>query len=219
LLILLPYSFTLIIKPPAQPITPATKTTEVLFKKGNDFIEEEISGVNLKYYYDSFFQINPSAFESIIKYLKENIRDNKVLVDLYSGVGTIGFCLHKKFKEIHMVEFDKKASDISLENAKLNNIKNVQSYGGETEKQDLMQFLTSNDTLVVDPPRSGMHPKAIKQIIDIVPKNFIYISCNPFTQLRDMKEFSQKYRIMNWRLFDLYPQTPLLESVLILIKK
>jgi 23S rRNA (uracil1939-C5)-methyltransferase len=203
----------------SDPLSPATKTTEVLFKKNKDSIIENISDIDLKYYYDSFFQINPKAFEKIIKYLKDNIKDNKVLVDLYSGVGTIGLCLSEKFEEIHLVEFDEKASEISLENAKLNDIKNVKVYGGEAEKQDLIQFLSSSDTLIVDPPRSGMHPKAIKQIIDIAPENFVYVSCNPFTQLRDMQEFSQKYKILNWRLFDLYPQTPHLESVLILEKK
>ena len=203
----------------SDPLSPVTKTTETLFKEGGNSIIENISGIDLKYYYNSFFQINPKAFEKIIEYLKENIESNKVLVDLYSGVGTIGLCLNEKFEEIHFVEFDKKASEISLENAKLNNIENVQTYGGEAEKQDLIQFLSSSDTLIVDPPRSGMHPKAIKQILEIGPENFIYVSCNPHTQLRDMLDLSQKYRIINWRLFDLYPQTPHLESVLILVKK
>ena len=203
----------------SDPLSPVTKTTEILYREGSDTIIENISGVDLKYYYDSFFQINPSAFEKIINYLDENIGKNKVLVDLYSGVGTIGLSLSKKFQEIHLVEFDKKASEISLENAKFNKIANVQAYGGETEKQDLIQFLSSSDTLIIDPPRSGMHPKAIKQIIDIAPENFIYVSCNPFTQLRDMQKIISKYKIVNWRLFDLYPQTPHLESVLILAKK
>ncbi len=203
----------------SDPLSPTTKTTEILLKEGGDTIVENISGINLRYYYDSFFQINPKAFEDIIDYLSENIQENKVLVDLYSGVGTIGLCLNKKFSEIHLVEFDKKASEISLENAIFSNIKNVQVYGGEAEKQELANYLSENDTLIVDPPRSGMHPKAIKQILEIAPENFIYISCNPFTQLRDMLEFSEKYRIVKWQLFDLYPQTPHLESVLILSKK
>jgi len=203
----------------SDPLSPSTKTTEVLYKRGDDWIEEEISGIRLRYFYDSFFQINPPAFEKIIDYLGENISPNKVLVDLYSGVGTIGLSLNKKFSEIHLVEFDKKASEISLENAKLNNIKNVQAYGGETEKQELANYLSKNDPLIVDPPRSGMHPKAIKQILEIAPENFIYISCNPFTQLSDMQELSEKYRIVKWQLFDLYPQTPHLESVLILHRK
>ena len=203
----------------SDPLSPATKTTEVLLKEGDDYISENISGIDLKYYYDSFFQINPRAFEAIIEYLKKNIKKNKVLVDLYSGVGTIGLCLHENFKEIHSVEFDKKASELSLENAKYNNIENVKAYGGEAEKQELSNYLCENDTLIVDPPRSGMHAKAIKQILEIGPKNFIYVSCNPFTQLRDMEELSKKYEIQKWCLFDMYPQTPHLESVLILAKK
>jgi len=203
----------------SDPLSPATKTTEILHKWGSDIITENISGKTLKYYYDSFFQINPKSFEGIVEYLRKNIKENKVLVDLYSGVGTIGICLSEKFEKIHLVEFDKKASEISVKNAELNKVKNIKAYGGEAEKQDLIAFLKKDDTLIVDPPRSGMHPKAIKQIVKIAPKNFIYVSCNPFTQLRDMQEFSSIYKIKSWRLFDMYPQTPHLESVLILAKK
>ena len=200
----------------SDPLSPTTKTTELLLKNGKDTVVENISGVDLEYYYDSFFQVNPPAFEKIIEYLSENVEKNKVLVDLYSGVGTIGLALNKKFSYIHMIEFDQKASQISLKNAKRNNIENIKAYGGEAEKQELSQYLGEADTLVVDPPRSGMHPRAIKQILEISPKNFIYVSCNPYTQVRDMETIKEKYKIIKWRLFDFYPQTPHLESVLVL---
>ncbi|PLX21002.1 23S rRNA (uracil(1939)-C(5))-methyltransferase RlmD [Candidatus Parcubacteria bacterium] len=200
----------------SDPQSPATVCTEILHKKGEDSILENIDNKILKYYYDSFFQINPQAFEEIVTYLKKNLKSNKTLVDLYSGVGTIGICLADLFTDIHSVEFDKKASEITNENAIKNNISNLKTYGGETEKQDLTSYLSKGDTLIVDPPRSGMHPKAVKQIMNIGPETFVYVSCNPYTQLRDMKEFSKIYKIKKWRLFDMYPQTPHLESVLML---
>lgn len=203
----------------SDPLSPFIKTTEILFSKGNDFISERIAGINLKYYYDSFFQINPSDFEAIIDFLKINIKKNKILLDLYSGVGTIGLSLAKSFEKIYLVEFDERASRLSLENASLNKIFNVKVYGGEAEKQELNRFLAPEDTLIVDPPRSGMHPKAIKKILDILPFSFIYVSCNPFTQVKDIEGFLEKYNILSWRLFDLYPQTPHLESVIIFEKK
>lgn len=203
----------------SDPLSPFIKTTKVLFSTGKNTLCEKIKDVDLEYYYDSFFQINPRAFEKIIDYLKEKTNKNKTLVDLYSGVGTIGLALANNFENIHMVEFDKKASKVSLSNARNNNIKNIKIYSGETEKQELRNFLNPEDTLVVDPPRSGMHPKAILQILEISPKYFNYISCNPYTQLNDMLEILNKYTVIDWRLFDIYPQTPHLESVFILERK
>lgn len=203
----------------SDPLSPATKTTEVLYKIGCDSIKEKVGGAELAYYYDSFFQINLPAFEAVIDYLKENIGSGGTLVDLYSGVGTIGFVLALAFEKVISVEFDARAVEIAKQNADLNKLDNVELFSGPTEKQDLDEILAQADFLIVDPPRSGMHPRVIKKILEYAPKNFIYVSCNPATQAIDFDSLSGKYEVQAWRLFDFYPQTPHVESILVLKRK
>ncbi|MFH0891706.1 MAG: methyltransferase [Candidatus Falkowbacteria bacterium] len=203
----------------SDPRTPATVTTKVLHEEGRDYLTEEISGLKLKYYYDSFFQTNPPAFSGLLSYLKDNIRPGGTLIDLYSGVGTIGFSLARDFERVISVEFDLRAAEAARFNLSVNKIANAAVIGGAAEKQDLSVILSKADTVIVDPPRTGLHPKVIKAILEKAPENFIYISCNPLTQARDFALFKKKYRARHWRLFDLYPQTPHMESVIIMEKR
>lgn len=203
----------------SDPKSPAILTTEVLFKEGRNYLEEEILGYRFKYYYDSFFQISPPDFSSLMEYVKINIKKGGILVDLYSGVGTIGLILADKFKKVISIEFDARAVGAAKENVKNNNLSNVELFDGAVEKQMLDEVLKNANTLIVDPPRSGLHPKVIKKILSIAPKNFIYISCNPHTQAKDFAKLKEKYKASAWQLFDMYPQTPHVESVLVLERK
>src|SRR3989339_504802 len=200
----------------SDPRTPATVTTKVLHEEGRDYLIEEISGLRLKYYFDSFFQTNPPAFSGPLDYLKDNIRPGGTLIDLYSGVGTIGLSLARNFERVISLEFDLRASEAARFNLSMNKIANAEVIGGAAEKQDLPVILSKADTVIVDPPRTGLHPKVTKAILAKAPENFIYISCNPLTQARDFAFLKKKYRVRRWRLFDLYPQTPHMESVLIM---
>jgi 23S rRNA (uracil1939-C5)-methyltransferase len=200
----------------SDPLSPATVITKILHKQDRDYLTEEVSKVKLNYYYDSFFQINPKAFDNLIKFMKENIKSGETLIDLYSGVGTIGLCLANKFEKVVSIESNESAVEIAKENAVKNSINNIDFLGGASEKQDLDEILSSADYLVVDPPRCGMHPRVIKKILKHLPENFVYVSCNPSTQERDLELLKEKYKPVAWKLFDFYPQTPHVESVIIL---
>ncbi|MCK5416827.1 class I SAM-dependent RNA methyltransferase, partial [Candidatus Parcubacteria bacterium] len=145
----------------SNPLSPATVITKLLHKQGKDYLIEKISGVKLKYFHNSFFQISPPDFSVLIDYIKTHIKKGKLLVDLYSGVGTIGFMFTSIFEKIISVEFDIKAVEAAKENMRSNNLKNVELFDGATEKQELDNILKNADTLIVDPPRSGLHPKVI----------------------------------------------------------
>lgn len=203
----------------SDPRNPATAITRVLYKEGRDHLIEDISGLKLKFYFDSFFQTNPPAFVDLLCYIKNNIVPGGALFDLYSGVGTIGFSLAKDFERLTSLEFDARAAEAARFNLDTNKIAKATVVSGAAEKADLSALLSGTGTLIVDPPRAGLHPKVIKAIIKAAPEQFIYVSCNPQTQARDFALLKEKYRARQWRLFDFYPQTPHSESVIIMERK
>ncbi len=203
----------------SDPLSPAAKTTRILHAQGDDCLVEEIGGLSLKYFYDSFFQINPPTFEKIVTFLRKNIQPGHTLVDFYSGVGTIGFALAKHFQTVYSLESVEASLTAARENVERNALNNVAVIAGEAEKPELRQMVGLANTLICDPPRSGLHPKILKAILEYVPAQFAYVSCNPITQAADYAALKEKYNVSAWHLFDLYPQTPHVESVLILERK
>jgi 23S rRNA (uracil1939-C5)-methyltransferase len=205
----------------SDPRSPSAVITEELLVEGDDFLSEQIDGQKLFYCYQDFFQINPPAFSDVIKELKKVLTAGEVLIDLYSGVGTIGFCLSDKFKKIYSAEIAG-SSRVAAE-------KNINSLG----LKDKVEFLSipadnfsftdlklNNDaTVIVDPPRSGLEGKILKNILEFSPKILVYLSCNPATQARDWLALKDNYRIISHKLFDFYPQTPHVESLMVLERK
>ena len=199
--------------------SPTTVNTRPLLETGEHSLVEQVRDLKLEYNFASFFQINPPSFMHVLRHVLRHVPQTKRLVDLYAGVGTFGLSLVGMFDEVVLAESDPLATRSAKENIKNNNIKNAQVYTGESEKLVLKEFINRKDTLLVDPPRSGLHPKALKQILEIRPKFFIYVSCNPLTQARDFKIIRKYYKVEHWKLFDLYPQTPHCESVIIVKRK
>lgn len=202
----------------SDPQSPITIETETILDEGENILIEQILDTKLAYTFSNFFQVNPSAFEKLIEFTKKHIKSGDKLVDLYSGVGTIGILLGNVSKELVFVEKDETAKKLTEQNLVENKISGAQILSGASEKQDLPEILKNTDVLTIDPPRAGMHPKVLKRIIEAAPKQIIYISCNPSTQARDIKILQEHYKITAGGLFDLYPQTPHVESVVILEK-
>jgi 23S rRNA (uracil1939-C5)-methyltransferase len=192
--------------------------TKILYHEGSLDLTEEIAGTPLTYGHQSFFQVNPPAFTELIKYLRTELETKENLIDLYSGVGTIGFALGEKFRHIISVESNHEAVQYARQNAKQLEL-NAEINDGLVEKQALAKILSRSNTVIVDPPRAGLHADAVEQILNACPATLVYVSCNPATQARDFVRLREKYAVSSWRLFDFYPQTPHLESVLILKKK
>lgn len=203
----------------SQPQSPAAVFTQNLYHQGELVLEEKLGRLSLAYGPENFFQVNPQAFAKLLGWVNAILPPGQVLLDLYAGVGTIGFYFAPKFKKVISLEADPLASEFALANARRNRLTNIEIVRGQAEKQDLVKLLKSADTLIVDPPRSGLHPKVLKKILEKTPETFVYISCNPATQARDWQALNRVYHTRQWRLFDLYPQTPHVESVLLLRKK
>jgi 23S rRNA (uracil1939-C5)-methyltransferase len=195
--------------------SPASTFDEIIYEWGREYLREKILNLEIRYHYTSFFQNNIELFEKALEIMKENSNEFNKVVDLYAGVGVIGLSLKNYSKEIWSVEIDKIATQYAKINAELNDVKNFKTLTLASEKIS-RDILENTDLLILDPPRTGLHKKLINIILEIKPKNIFYLSCNPITQARDFSFLRQVYSVKKFYGFDFYPNTPHLESLLIL---
>ena len=159
------------------------------------------------------------TFKELYKHVISNLNGNGNALDLYSGTGTISILMSKYFDKVYGIEVSNSSIKDANENIKLNNISNVSFIEGKVEdKIDELKKLDI-DTVIMDPPRSGSDNKSLKTIIEINPRSIIYISCNPVTLARDINILKDKYEIKSIDLFDMFPQTSHVESLLVLERK
>ena len=190
---------------------------------GNDHIFEQIDNFRFKIYAKSFYQTNSQQTKTLYNIVKKmaDIKSHEIIYDLYSGIGTISIFLAENAKQIIGVESVKDAVKAAKENAKLNSINNVSFYTGEVRKVLNDDFLVNNgmpDTIIIDPPRSGMHKKVIDKLLKILPNKIIYVSCNSATQARDLNIMKAFYTISTSQSVDMFPQTYHVENVVLLKK-
>lgn len=166
---------------------------------------------------DSFFQVNHNQTIKLYNKVKEYLNKKKKILDLYCGTGSIGIYVSDNCQSILGIEINKQAIKDANINKKINNIENISFKCG-----DVANIITSKDkydTIIVDPPRSGLSKKTRKILLEISNNYIIYVSCNPITLVRDIKELSSKYELKDITLFDLFPNTYHVESVSLLIHK
>lgn len=202
----------------SNPLSPAFTFDQKIFAKGIESLTEKMDGLKISYGIKSFFQNNIDLFLEALNDIKKGIGECGRVLELYCGVGTIGLFLSSISKQVIGVEVNEESCDFAKMNAYQNEIKNFNVFNFGVEKMDENLF-ENVDVLVVDPPRSGLNPKIIKYIVKYLPKKIVYLSCNPQTQFRDFKDLSNFYRIEFFKFYDFYPQTPHIESLLILVKK
>lgn len=207
-------------------ISDAIKPDKIIKIAGKDYLTEKINGLLFRISPFSFFQPNPKGAENLYNKALEfagNI-ENKKVYDLYSGTGTISQIFAKKANKVIGVEIVEEAVEKARENSKLNNLNNTEFIAEDVlmeldklrEKQELEG---SPDIIVVDPPRAGIHSDAIKKIISTKANTIVYISCNPVTQVEDLKIFIEEgYRIEKIEAFDQFPRTMNVETVALLSK-
>ncbi len=195
--------------------SPASVPTKGLWGVGEKYLTETIDGTTIRYSWDSFFQNNIPVFEVAVKMIEKELHADAKVLELYAGAGTIGLLLASKVKEVRGIEIVEGAVEAANMNARINSIENYQSECIPAEQID-GEVLADADILVLDPPRVGLHPKLLAQIIEKLPKKIVYLSCNPETQARDYSALKEYYAIDVVHGFDFYPQTPHVESLLVL---
>ena len=188
---------------------------------GENQILDKIGDIKFRISPKSFFQINslqtPRLYNLAIK--KADLKADDVVIDAYSGIGTIGLSVAKHVKVVRGMETISDAVKDANANAKLNGITNAQYVTGKAEEvmpRWAEEGLKTN-VIFVDPPRKGLTPEFIDAAAKTKPEKIVYISCNPATQVRDLQLFMEKgYHFNEITPVDMFPQTPHVESVTVL---
>ena len=198
----------------------AIKPDKVTLLYGKDTIDEEILGLKFHISPFSFFQTNTKGAEVLYKSaldLIENMHD-KTVFDLYCGTGTITQIMAKHAKKVYGIEIVEEAVEKAKENAALNGLDNCTFIAGDVLVQ-VDQLKEKPDIIVLDPPRDGIHPKAIQKIINFGAKELLYISCKPTSLARDLPILEEAgYKVEKVLCVDMFPQTPHVETVVKLSK-
>ncbi len=182
----------------------------------NNYLVEEVNDICYNVTYDAFFQVNRTVCGKMFKLVEDFADKNDIVLDLYSGVGTLGLSAAKKALEVVGVEINKNAVDNANSNAVLNNLMNakfIYSDAGNVKNLDI-----NFNKLIVDPPRAGLSRNTIEFINEKLPQEIMYISCDYHTQVRDLK-LLDNYEIIDAYVCDLFSYTYHVECVSVLHRK
>ena len=188
---------------------------------GDGYIYDKLGEYTFKISANSFYQTNPVQTEKLYNKAIEFARLNEedILCDLYCGIGTIGIFASKKVKKLYGIEIVKEAVEVAKENAKINNVNNIEFIIGDVEQafKDLIEEKNIIPTaIIVDPPTRGLDETTISKILDLEVKKLVYVSCNPATMVRDIKLMNEKYEVKEIQPIDMFPFTSSIENVAVL---
>ena len=206
-------------------VADVVQSDETVLLYGQDYFYEELLGLKFKISQFSFFQTNSLGAEVLYETAREFLgdisddgRNDKTVFDLYSGTGTIAQLLAPVAGKVIGVEIVEEAVKAARENAKLNNLNNCEFIAGDVLKV-IGDIKEKPDFIVLDPPRDGIHPKALQHIIDYQVDRIVYISCKPTSLARDLDiMIEQGYRMERVVAIDQFPGTGHVETVCLLSK-
>ena len=167
---------------------------------------------------NAFFQTNTSGAERLYEVARAfcDLRSDDLVYDLYCGAGTISIFVADAVRRVIGVELIEEAVLNARTNAAANGVDNCEFEVGDMLELFGPEFVERHgrpDVLIADPPRAGMHPKVVEQIAALGPERFVYVSCNPQTQARDLQMLSEHYRIEAVQPVDMFPHTHHVENV------
>ncbi len=198
------------------------KSDEMRLLYGRDFFMEKLFDLEFKVSVYSFFQTNSAGAEKLYSIVKEFAGDvaDKTVFDLYCGTGTIGQIMAEAgSKKVIGIELIEEAVVAANENAKRNHLENCTFLAGDVLKM-VDELKERPDLIIVDPPRDGIHPKAIGKIIAFGAPEIVYVSCKPTSLARDLEIFQQEgYQVERVKLMDMFPRTVHVETVVLLSRE
>lgn len=188
---------------------------------GSGFMTETLLGVRYRVSPFSFFQTNTRQAERLFRVALDYAGDlsQKTVWDLYCGTGSITLAAAREAKFVAGIEIVESAVRDARANALANGITNVEFYIEDMQKavqKQILSRLPSPDVVIVDPPRAGLHPDVVANLLALAPPRIVYVSCNPATQARDCALFAEKYSIDAIQPVDMFPHTYHIESVALL---
>ena len=196
-----------------------SEQTTILY--GRDYFMEKLFDLEFKVSAFSFFQTNTKCAEKLYDIVKEFAGDlkNKIVFDLYCGTGTIGQIIAKYAQKVIGIELVEEAVDAANENAKRNGLSNCEFIAGDVLKK-IEELVQKPDVIILDPPRDGIHTKAIDKIIHFGAPEIVYVSCKPTSLARDLQIFQQNgYVVKRVKLINQFPRTVHVETVVKLCLK
>lgn len=201
-------------------VADVVRSDETTILYGQDYFYEELLGLKFKITPFSFFQTNSLGAEVLYSTAREYVGDtkDKVIFDLYSGTGTIAQMLAPVARRVVGVEIIEEAVEAAKENAKLNGLSNCEFIAGDVLKV-IDDLVDKPDIIVLDPPRDGIHPKALDKIIDFGVDRIVYISCKPTSLARDLEVLlSRGYKLERVCPIDMFPGSYHCETCVLLSK-
>ncbi len=204
---------------------------EILVFRGTDHIFETMEELRFKVGPKSFYQTNTEqayhlysvAREFAFGSAEESAGTEKPLVyDLYTGTGTIANFVAKKARRVIGIEYVPEAIEDAKVNSEVNHIDNTLFFAGDMKdilNDDFIGEYGRPDVIITDPPRAGMHPDVVKTILRAAPERIVYVSCNPATQARDLQMMDEAYRVAEVQPVDMFPHTPHVENVVLLVRR
>lgn len=188
------------------------------YKTDKHVIETSIG--NKKYIegIDSFFQINNTLTKELYDEVLENVKDKKYnqVLDLYCGTGTIGIYISEYANKIIGIDYNESNINDANKNKELNNLTNIEFINSKVE--DKIDTFKDIDLVIVDPPRAGLDTKTKDYLKEINPEKIIYVSCDPITLARDIKDLDT-YKVNYIKVFNMFPRTYHCESIAVLEKR
>ncbi len=185
---------------------------------GRQDIDLSICGYDVSLHPQAFFQLNRLQAEAIYEKVSELISEKVSLaVEAYCGIGVMSMMIHDRAEEVIGVEIDARAVESARQNAKANGIENV-SFRCNDAGSELIRLSRKRkiDLLIADPPRTGMSENFIQCLLKSPVRKIIYVSCNPATLARNIKELSRKYEVERVMPYDMFPNTPHIETITVL---
>lgn len=194
--------------------SPASTPDELLYSTGQNYLEHTIADVKLRYGLLGFFQVNVPMFERALLAIKPWVPAQAQLLDFYSGVGAIGLPLATGCESVEFIDNNQEAIEYAQENIQNNAL--TQCRAQCIPAENITELINGYQTVIVDPPRAGLHVDVTNRLLEVTPKTIIYLSCNISTQARDIQLLSEKYTVEFAKLYNFFPRTPHIEGLCIL---
>ena len=200
---------------------------DILTFKGNDHIFELMEDLRFKVGPKSFYQTNTEQAYHLYSVAREFTfsslnTEHPLVYDLYTGTGTIANFVARQARKVIGIEYVPEAIEDAKINSEVNGITNTLFFAGDMKDILTDDFIREHgrpDVIITDPPRAGMHPDVVKTILRAAPERIVYVSCNPATQARDLKDLNEDYEVREVQPVDMFPQTPHVENVVLLVRR
>ena len=196
----------------------------VVVFKGNDHIFETMEGLKFKVGPKSFYQTNTLQAYHLYSVARKLacLSGKEMVYDLYTGTGTIANFVARNALKVVGIEYVPEAIEDAKVNSEINGIANTVFYAGDMKDILTDSFIAEHgrpDVIITDPPRAGMHPDVVDTILRANPERIVYVSCNPATQARDLALMDGQYRVQEVQPVDMFPHTPHVENVVLLMRR